>query len=187
GKHAEALADFTRAIALDEKDAWTIMQRGETYRKMDKYEEALADFTGAIALDEKYDWAIASRGETYRLMGKYEEALADYCDAIKLDPEDAVSLMGLAACYRKLGQTAEYEQQIELARPLLAEESEYSRACFAAIAGETDEALALLRKALENGDEDMEWVGRDPDFDWIRDDPRFTALLEGMDAPLREG
>ncbi len=178
-KYEEALTDFTCAIALDEKYVWAIARRGETYRLMGKYEEALADFNSAIELDEKDVWANAQRGLTYRFMGKYEEALADYCNAIRLAPDDADSLVGLAACYRKLGQTAEYVQQIEIARPFLTEESEYSRACFAAIVGEVDEALALLGTALEKGEADIEWVKRDPDFDWIRDDPRFIALLEG--------
>ncbi len=47
GKYTEALADFDRAIALDEKYAWTIARRGETYRLMGKYPEALADFDRA--------------------------------------------------------------------------------------------------------------------------------------------
>ena len=72
GKYEQALADFDRAIDLDEKMAWAIAERGETYRLMEKYELALADFDRAIDLDEKMAWAIASRGETYRLMEKYE-------------------------------------------------------------------------------------------------------------------
>ncbi len=84
-RYEEALADFDRAIALDEKIAWAIAQRGVTYQLMKRYEEALADFDRAIALNEKMDWAIASRGETYQLMERYEEALADFDRAIALD------------------------------------------------------------------------------------------------------
>ena len=61
GKYDQALADFDRAIGLDEKYAWAIANRGITYRLMDKYELALADFDRAIDLDEKYAWAIAER------------------------------------------------------------------------------------------------------------------------------
>jgi hypothetical protein len=31
GQYESALADFTRAIELDEKSAWAIASRGETY------------------------------------------------------------------------------------------------------------------------------------------------------------
>jgi tetratricopeptide (TPR) repeat protein len=47
GRYEEALADFERAIALDEKDSWTIARRGEIYRLMGRYDKALADFDRA--------------------------------------------------------------------------------------------------------------------------------------------
>ncbi|MGH9753614.1 MAG: tetratricopeptide repeat protein [Blastocatellia bacterium] len=187
GKYEEALADLNRAIGLDEKDAWTIASRGDTYRSMGKYEEAVADFTRAIELDEKMAWAVTSRGVTYRLMGKYEDALADQKLAAKLDPEDSYNHVSLAACYRSLGLMDEYHKHISIARESIAEESDYSRACFEAICGNVDEALALLRIALEKHKVSVGWARRDPDFDWLRDDPRFVALLDEMDARSKEG
>ncbi|MBE2202474.1 MAG: tetratricopeptide repeat protein, partial [Anaerolinea sp.] len=101
-----ALADLDRAIELDEKEAWAIANRGETYRLMGNYEAALADFDRAINLYGKYPrviwiiinrvfgmgrryaYAIAHRGVTYRLMGNYEAALADFDRAIELDEND---------------------------------------------------------------------------------------------------
>ncbi len=65
GKYPEALADFNRAIELDERYALAIASRGQTYRLMGKYPEALVDFDKAIELNGKYTWAIAKRGETY--------------------------------------------------------------------------------------------------------------------------
>ncbi len=48
GKFEDALADLSRAIELDDKDAWAIANRGETYRQMGKFEDALADLSRAI-------------------------------------------------------------------------------------------------------------------------------------------
>ena len=62
-----ALKDFDCAIELDPKYTWTIANRAQTYRLMERYEEALKDFDCAIELDPKYTWAIHNRGETYRL------------------------------------------------------------------------------------------------------------------------
>ncbi len=53
GKYPEVLADFDRAITLDEKNTWAIVDRGITYNLMGKYPEVLADFDRAVALDEK--------------------------------------------------------------------------------------------------------------------------------------
>jgi len=66
---------------------------------------------------------------------------------------------------------------VEAARERMADESAYNRACLAAIAGDVDEALALLEEALEDRPGMRDWARRDPDFEFIRDDPRFQDLV----------
>jgi len=56
-------------------------------------------------------------------------------------------------------------------------EKEYDRACFAAICGNPDEAIELLKIALEKKQTSLDWVRRDPDLDFIRDDRRFKTLI----------
>ena len=51
GRYDDALADFTRAIELDPRDAGALASRAQTYRLMGRYDDALADFTSAIELD----------------------------------------------------------------------------------------------------------------------------------------
>src|SRR5215510_12775043 len=183
-RYEEALADFIRAIEPDENDAWAIANRGETHRLMKRYEEALADLTRAIELDENDAWALASRGVTYRLMERYEEALADSVSAVELDAEETTAHLSIIACYRKLGWMEEYQRQVEIARSVIAKESVYIRACFAAVCGDTENTLALLRRALEAKDEPIHWAMMDPDFDCVREDPRFATLLDETKALL---
>jgi len=53
----------------------------------------------------------------------------------------------------------------------------YNVACYLALAGETDEAIEYLRKAVElNREQVMKWLPHDTDLDPIRDDPRFQEL-----------
>jgi len=59
----------------------------------------------------------------------------------------------------------------------MARESEYNRACFEAICGNVEEALALLKVALEKKQASLEWARGDPDFASIREDARFRALV----------
>ena len=51
----------------------------------------------------------------------------------------------------------------------------YSLACWEAMAGKRDEALAHLRRAVELQPDVREYAAKDADLDAIRDDPRFPA------------
>jgi quercetin dioxygenase-like cupin family protein len=53
----------------------------------------------------------------------------------------------------------------------------YNMACFEAVAGRPDEALEWLRKAKDQGGEDVRrYADEDPDFDGLREDPRYKDL-----------
>jgi hypothetical protein len=49
----------------------------------------------------------------------------------------------------------------------------YNTACFEALAGRRDDAIAHIRRAVELAPETREWAAKDEDFDSIRDDPEF--------------
>jgi len=51
----------------------------------------------------------------------------------------------------------------------------YNTACFEALAGRRDDALAHLSEAVEINPEARGWAATDEDFASIRDDPRFPA------------
>jgi len=51
----------------------------------------------------------------------------------------------------------------------------YNTACFEALAGRHDDAIAHLRAAVETSPEMRDWAAGDSDFDAIRDDPEFPA------------
>ncbi len=61
----------------------------------------------------------------------------------------------------------------------MAKKDEYSRACFESICGNVEQALALLKVAIEIKPSRRDLARRDPDFDFIREDPRFKALVGG--------
>jgi hypothetical protein len=51
----------------------------------------------------------------------------------------------------------------------------YNLACFEALAGHADDALAHLAEAVEGDPRTREWAQTDSDFDSVRSDPRFPA------------
>jgi|ERR1700730_17421990 hypothetical protein len=78
-----------------------------------------------------------------------------------------------------------YRETLEILRRVLGPEhpdtanSTYNLACVAARTGNRDEALSLLREAVDHGlapDQDLD-MEKDPDFKSLHGDPRFGALI----------
>jgi tetratricopeptide (TPR) repeat protein len=113
----------------------------------------------------------------YAALKRYDEAIRAFQKVVELNPDYNLAHCTLAGYYRRLGQENEAQKHITIAMPTMKDETEYNRACFAAICGNNDQALELLREALEKKQTTLEWVRRDPDFEFIRDDPRFEVLV----------
>jgi tetratricopeptide (TPR) repeat protein len=178
-KYDDALAAYQRAIDLDPKYATPHNGIGNVYRDLGKYDDALACYQRVINLDPKYAHPHNGIGNVYQLLGQHEKALGVYKKAVELAPEGGTYRSSLVGILRKLGRESEAAEQIKIARELMAKENEYNRACFESICGNVDEALALLKVALEKSPGNREWARRDPDFDFIREDARFKALVGG--------
>jgi tetratricopeptide (TPR) repeat protein len=177
GRYNEAIAEYQRAIELDPKYAYPYNGLGNVYRDLGRYNESISAHQRAIELYPQYAISYIDLGNDFRALGRHEEAIAAYQHAIGLNPKLGKAHFSLAACYRKLGREAEYAEQIKIARKLIAQENEYNRACLESVCGNVDEALRLLKIALEKKQISSAWARRDPDFDFIRDDPRFKALV----------
>jgi lipoprotein NlpI len=87
GQDDKAIADETKAIALDGKDVEAHWLRAYAwrYRKKDLV-KAVADYTEALKIDPTDSSARTSRADTYEEMGRYAEAGADYDAWIKQNP-----------------------------------------------------------------------------------------------------
>ena len=107
GEYADAIAEYTKAIALDPNSAVTYNNRGYAYAELGKYAEAIADYTMAIVLDPKDSTAYNNRGYVYNELGKYAEAIADCTQAIALDPKDSAAYNNRGYAYAELGKYAE--------------------------------------------------------------------------------
>ena len=84
-----ALADLTKALELDPKDAQAFRLRGHTRAALGENEKALTDFAEAIRLDPANSTAYLSAGNVWSKMGDHDRAVDDFSAAIRLDPEHA--------------------------------------------------------------------------------------------------
>ena len=186
-RYEESIAAYGRAIELDPTSAYPYIGLGNIYSALRRYEESIAAFERAIELDPKNAYPKRRLGVVYQLLGQCVKAEEAFRKAVELDPQSRRCRTSLAGFLRKLGRETEVAEQIKIARELIAKESAYGRACSEAICGSADEALALLKTALEKRESPLEWVERDPDLDSLRGDPRFAALIEEMKARFAAG
>ncbi len=117
-------------------------------------------------------------GLAYAAEGRYEDAVSALEKVIELDPGHSLAHAALGGYYRKMGLDELAQQHIGKAmKSIFDSENEYNRACLEAICGNTDQAIDLLRSALEKKQTYVDWVLRDPDLDFVRQDPRFKQLI----------
>jgi tetratricopeptide (TPR) repeat protein len=105
GRYAEAVADYSRAAALDPKDARIWQNRGVIYLMTGQPDKAVADCSRAIGLNPQFAHAWHNRANAYYTLGRFDKALPDYSRAAALDPKDARVWTNRGFLYLRLGQT----------------------------------------------------------------------------------
>ena len=90
----------------------------------------------------------------------------------------------LFAPVRPLYEAGDYARAAERGRELLADDPPYADlfynvACCESLAGQNDQAIAHLRRAIELSERTRSLLEDDSDLDSIRQDPGFKELLAG--------
>ncbi|HEU0175963.1 MAG TPA: tetratricopeptide repeat protein [Blastocatellia bacterium] len=187
GQNEDAIEAYGWAVGLDPMNANSHHGLGNVYSALGRNEDAIEAYVWAVEFDPKDASPHRGLGIVYQLLKQYGKAEEAFRKAVELDPQRGTSRASLAGILRKLGREAEAAEQIRIARESIIKESAYNRACFEAICGSVDEALAWLKTALEKREISVEWAERDQDFDSLRGDPRFAGLIEEMKARFAAG
>ncbi len=184
GKIKEAGKDFDHSIKIDPKFPEAYNNRGAVYyitgaqqqAKAEQahksiphgatknYEKAVKDYLKAMELREENASYHSNLGTAYFALRKFPEAMNEYARAMQIDPEvfEHKSTAGVAAQMSSPEDRAHYS--FVLARM-------YAKS------GNLDRALEYLRKAIEDGYNDVDSVYKDQEFTSLRKDPRFIALM----------
>ena len=83
----EAIADFSKAIALAPKNVDAYIYRGDAYKARDADDKAAADFSSAIKISPNHERAYVYLADVR--IGSAAQAIADYNTAVTLNPGDA--------------------------------------------------------------------------------------------------
>lgn len=143
----------------------------EGYFELEMYEEALDELETADALPDNRMQVLAMRLDILLAQKKWQEALPlgeALCD---LDPEEPQYFISYAYALRELDRIEEARGAL-LQGPETLEESGlfyYNLACYEALLGDPNTALATLRHAFALEPELKKSAQDDPDLEAIRD------------------
>lgn len=172
-----AIRAYWKAIRVNPQDASTLIGLGQAYLVQGQMKAAGRAFKKAIQASPQDVNGWINLGHFYRREGCFPDAIIAYQQAILLDPHNPSANSSLVAVYRLMGKDDLVEEQRKLAQPIMKEESEYHRAVFECVCGNTSQAVKLLAAALKKRQIVVSRVRRDPNFDFIREDARFERLL----------
>ena len=186
-KYDEAVKLAQMAIDLrpDCQNAWDVL--GRALFSSDRWQEAanLADRALEAAGDDYNVYvpyvnsvlALGDKATGHILLERQARVLERQVDTV---PEDVRARILLAARYAQVGNARDASQHLEMAVAMRPNDPNtlYNAACTYGVLGMKTESLAMLRRAIEGGFTDMEWISRDSDLSSIHDEPEFTRLLE---------
>ena len=101
GKYDEAIAEFSRVIDSDPRNAQAYYGRAQAYHKKQKLGKAIADYSKVIELDPKNAEANYNRGIAYYYRDELDLAIADWTRTIEISGEYAQAYQKRAFAYLK--------------------------------------------------------------------------------------
>ncbi len=189
GRDDEAQAAFEKAVRIDPGlfearyfYARHAFARGDLEKAARLYEEAESvrpeDYQSALLVAQIY----TDLGRPEQASAAAHRGLRKAEEILRLHPDDTRARYMAANALVALG---ERERGLEWARAALAQEPDepmllYNVGCIYSLAGEVDEAIDALERAVDHGLTQKGWFEHDSNLDPLRSHPRFEALLKRL-------
>lgn len=172
------ISKFKRVVQINPKNAAAWDALGTHYKAAGMYKDAILAYQQAISADPSKGFYSHHLALVYAADGRNEDAIMALQKVIEIDPDHSLANAALGGYYRKMGLEELAQKHIGKAmKNIYNSESEYNQACLEAICGNSDQAIELLRIALQEKQTYVNWVMHDPDLDTIRENPRFKQLI----------
>jgi tetratricopeptide (TPR) repeat protein len=169
---------FKRVVQINPRNAAAWDSLGTHYKSAGMYKDAILAYQQAISANPSKSFYHHHLALVFAAEGRNEDAIMAYQKVIELDPDHSLANAALGGYYRKMGLEELAQKHIGKAmKNIYNSESEYNQACLEAICGNPDQAIELLRIALEEKQTYVNWVMHDPDLDAIREHPSFKQLI----------
>jgi serine/threonine protein kinase/tetratricopeptide (TPR) repeat protein/TolB-like protein len=189
GKYQEAVPYFQKALAIEPYFS-TYSNLGSAYFFLKQYAQAAEMFGKAVELNPNDTSMTVNLADSYRFSGQKDKAHATYQQAVSLgykelqtNPQNSDVMAQIALCYANLGDAQQAETFIKKARAIDKSSLDYvyDQVEIYALLGNTKEALAALKEALEKH-YPAEAVAADPNVDSLHSNPEFNDLIKKYSA-----
>jgi tetratricopeptide (TPR) repeat protein len=149
-RYDDAIEDLSRAIAFDATNADLYVARGYAYLAARNVSSAIKDFIRATELAPTSNGPLEGLALSQMKAEAYDDALNNLAKALEIDPRSAQAHAYRAVVYKTMGQPDLGAKDLDLAVKLDSERPEvlWAEGEIAAIAGNTDDAIAKLQRAV---------------------------------------
>ncbi len=184
----EGIEAAKKAIELDTNNFLGYWILGRIYVAIDKARNAIEMFNKVIELNPDFYTVYGDLQIAYGQIQDKEkynqilnQGLVIYEKYLSKHPDDARAHMFFAVDLVQTGNKekakTEAAKALELSPgdPLM----QYNAACFYSQMNEKKLALESLKRTIESGFGEFEWLRRDSDLDNVRNEPEFIELLKG--------
>ena len=156
GEYEKAIADYDKAIELDNDYKWAYQNKSLALNKMGKNKEALEVINQALKIDPGDAWAYSQRGKIYNDMKEYEKAVIELDKAIDIDDKDKWTYANKSYALNEMGEN---EKALEAVNKAIEIDQSYAwafsyRGKIFNDMKEYNKALLDLDKAIELDDKD---------------------------------
>jgi tetratricopeptide (TPR) repeat protein len=183
----EALVAAEKAISFDPDNFFAYWVRGRLYRVMKRDYEAVFDFKKVLELNGDFhspygdlQMAYETLHDEKNLQETIERAVLFYPSYLMRHPDDSRAHQFYAFTLKRLGRLEEAKKEMQKGieqnpnDPIIV----YNAACFYALINDKTAALENLKKAMDNGFENYNYLRHDPDFKSLQKDPDFISLMQ---------
>lgn len=115
GRHAEAVEEFKKALALDPRSAEAHHQLGNAFKSLQRHAEAVVSLRRASELAPKNAAIWLNLGVSLLALSARDEAIASFQRAIKLEPGRPEALNILGSALLDAGRIGEAKKQLQAA------------------------------------------------------------------------
>jgi TolB-like protein/DNA-binding winged helix-turn-helix (wHTH) protein/Tfp pilus assembly protein PilF len=185
GRHAEAIDEMQKAIAIDPFSAPVESFLGRTYIWSREYDKAMAQLRKCAEMFPGFAIDHERMAQLHAFTGRFDDTIAEDTKARLLSGEDQKSVLQKEAELRRAwttgGPQGYWNKVLEFTQrpdnPPETYGSPFGTAILYAQLREKDKALECLEKAYEQRSLFMTEIAIEPAFDSLRPDPRFQDLL----------